>query len=182
MMLAEDTAPEQSRLFDMPLVGLYPLTMERANRLLVAWRHKLGPVERPFGQCAYCLEVGNRVLAVATSGSTVSATVAGYARGEVVELTRLCAFPGNTWLNRVLLRLWREVCAPAWPYWPVKAAVSYSHNAMHRGDIYRTDGWTKVTDRAGFVSGSNYGRGAAEYAASGYKTLWLWRYTPEAGH
>lgn len=174
--------PLQDRLFDAPMAGLYPFDVRDANRLLAAWGHKLGPVHRPFRQAAYAFEVANRIIAVAVSGSIVSATVDGYARTEVVELTRLCALPGNAWANRVMLRLWREVCAPAWPDWTPLAAVSYSHNAMHRGDIYRTDGWEKVTDKAGFTSGSNYGRGVADYVAAGKKTLWLWRYeAKEAG-
>ena len=166
----------QSRLFDAPLAGLYPLDASEVNRLLSAWGHKLGPVERPFRQEGWALEVAGRIVAVAMSGSTVSDTVAGYRRIDVVELTRLCATPGNTWANRVILRLWREVCALAWDCWAPKAAVSYSHNAMHKGHIYRADGWELVTDKAGFTSGSNYGRGTEAYASTGKKTLWLWRY------
>jgi len=168
--------PVQHRLVDLPMAGLYPLHVDRANHLLTAWGHKLGPVHRPFTQVAYALEIGGETVAVAVSGSTVSATVAGYRRTEVVELTRLCAVPGNAWANRVLLRLWREVCAPAWPGWAVQACISYSHNAMHHGDLYRADGWVKVTDKAGFTSGSNYGRGSEDYAAAGKKTLWVWIY------
>lgn len=172
--------PVQPRLVDLPMAGLYPLHIDRANALLVAWGHKLGPVHRPFAQVAYALEIGGETVAIAVSGSTVSATVAGYQRTEVVELTRLCALPGNTWANRVMLRLWREVCAPAWPGWPVQTCVSYSHNAMHAGDLYRADGWIKITDKAGFTSGSNYGRGVADYAAAGKKTLWVWIYDEQA--
>lgn len=174
--MAAMVLPTQPRLVDLPMAGLYPLHIDRANYLLVAWGHKLGEADRPFGQVAYGLEIAGEIVNVAVSGSTVSATVAGYRRQEVVELTRLCAVPGNAWANRVMLRLWREVCAPLWPYWPVQAAVSYSHNAMHHGDIYRADGWIKVSDKAGFTSGSNYGRGVEGYAAAGKKTLWLWPY------
>lgn len=163
------------RLFEAPIMALYPITLDEANALLERWAHKLGPVDRPFHQEAYALEVGQRRIAVATSGSIVNGPVAGYQREEVVELTRLAA--AVPWANRVLLRLWREVCAPAWSSWPIKAAVSYSHNTLHRGDLYRFDGWEKVRDDSRSGGGGQWTtsrRGNAFANAS--KTLWVWRY------
>jgi hypothetical protein len=165
----------QDRLIDLPMVGLYPTTMATANGLLVAWGHKLGPVHRPFRQEAFALELDGDVLAIATSGSIVNGPVAGYERDEVVELTRLAS--SVPWANRIMLRLWREACAPRWGSWPVRAAISYSHNAMHRGDIYRFDGWEKVRDDAGSSGGGTWGRKRLNTeAVYGKKTLWVWRY------
>jgi len=173
----------QPRLISLPMAGAYPIDLDEANRMLTAWGHRLGPVNRPFRSEAWSLDVGERAVAVAVTCSTVSSTVAGYRLGEVVELARLCAEPGNTWANRVLLRLWREVLAPAWALWPVRAAVSYSHNAMHRGDIYRTDGWERVRTDAGFSGKEAWGRpGYAMGATAGSKTLWLWRYDREVAN
>lgn len=170
----------QARLLEAPMAGLYPLSIDEVNRLLVTrWAHKLGAVNRPFRQEAYALEVNGEPVAVATSGSIVNGPVAGLAREEVVELTRLA---GEPWATRIMLRLWREVCAPAWACWPVKAAVSYSHNALHRGDLYRFDGWQKVREDAGAARPKKtWGReGARPVGSDGFKTLWVWRY-PEAG-
>ena len=146
--------PVRQRL-DLPISLLYPISIEEANDFLVRVDHKLGPDDRPFGQEAYGFKVRNNLVSVAMSGSIVGSTSAGYPMKQVVELTRLAST--EKWMNRVMLRLWRELCGPRWAYWPVKAAVSYSHNAMHRGDIYRFDGWEKVTETAG-SSGGGLGR------------------------
>ena len=183
----------QGRLLDIPLVGLYPVGIGDANRCLVEWGHRLGPVFRPFRQEAYGFEVDGALVAVAISGSIVHGPVAaawkdrdgwhvpfedrpeGYARNEVVELTRLAA--AESWMSRIMLRLWREVCAPRWKSWPVRAAVSYSHNAMHRGDLYRFDGWEKVREDAGSSGGGTWSRKRKNTdAVFGKKTLWMWRY------
>lgn len=165
----------QERLLDVPLSGVYPIPVREANDLLVRWEHRLGPCHRPFRQEAYALEVDGRPVAVAISASIVNGPVAGYRREQVVELARLGA--GAPWACRVMLRLWREVCAPRWGSWPVEAAVSYSHNAMHPGNLYRFDGWEKVRDDAGSAGGGTWGRSRKNTeAVYGRKTLWVWRY------
>lgn len=174
-MTPPEVTAEQARLFEAPLVGLYPVTMAEANRWLVEWGHKFGAVDRPFHQEAFALELDGKAVAVATSGSIVNGPVGGFQRDEVVELTRLAA--SLPWVNRIMLRLWREVCAPRWASWPVKAAVSYSHNAMHRGDLYRFDGWEKVREDAGSAGGGTWTRRREPGATvQGRKTLWLWKY------
>lgn len=170
----------QLTLLDVPIAGLYPLDVDEANALVELWGHRLGACHRPFGQQAFCLRVQGEALSVAISASIVSATVAGYRRNQVVECARLCSVPGVTWANRLMVRLWREVCAPLWPYWPVHAAISYSHNAYHRGELYRTDGWTKEKDDCGSMGGGAWTRQRyATEAVVGKKTLWVWRYGEE---
>lgn len=159
--------------------GLTAVDLAYANELVDAWGHNLGPCVRPFGSEAWVLEVAGAPTSVAIGASTVGSTAAGMPRGQIVELARLCTAPDARWATRVMLRLWREVAAPKWSYWPVRAAVAYSQNDRHDGRIYRFDGWTKVTDRAGAASGPNATwskhRGA-EHPAAGPKTLWIWRY------
>lgn len=163
-------------------IELIPASLERtsrrgANELLVRWDHLLGPCLRPFGQQAYVLCVDREPVSVAVSASVVSPTVAGYRRDQVVELARLCSAPGRSWASRVMLRLWREVAAPRWPYWPVLAAVSYSLNAQHRGHLYRHDGWERLSVRAGSRGGGTWStlREPGD-PAFGSKSLWIWRY------
>ncbi|HEX8867340.1 MAG TPA: hypothetical protein VF821_16905 [Lentzea sp.] len=166
---------QQARLIDVPMAGLYPCDLDDANALLVAWGHKLGPVDRPFRSEAFTLELDGQPIAVAVSASAVGSPVAGYTRGQVVELARLGS--REPWVTRVMLRLWREVCAPRWECWPVLAAISYSKNAMHRGDIYRFDGWEKIREDCGSSGGGAWSR--KRYATDpvhGKKTLWRWRY------
>lgn len=164
----------QPRLFDAPIAGVYPFDVDEANALLVEWGHKLGPCNRPFHQEAFALESRGRIVAVAISASIVNGPVGGFQRNEVVELARQAAC--ERWANRVMIRLWREVCAPLWPCWPVKAAVSYSHNAMHSGDLYRFDGWERWKTDAGSSGGGTWGRQRKNTdAVYGKKTLWGYR-------
>ena len=167
----------QPTLFCEPMAALVPLALRDANTLLAQWEHRLGPVNRPFRSEAFALTLDQSPIAVAVSASIVGGPVAGYRLTEVVELARLCAEPDNRWANRVLLRLWRETCAPRWKCWPVRAAVSYSHNAMHQGHIYRADGWRLVKEDAGATAGTNHGRMVAASRTAGKKRLWVWEYS-----
>jgi hypothetical protein len=164
-----------------PSAGLFATDMAAANALLTDWGHYLGVSNRPFGAQAWRLDVAGAPVSIAVSASTVSSTVAGYRRNQVVELARLCTRPGDPWATRVMLRLWREICAPAWPYWdqPPAAAVAYSDNNRHPGSIYRLDGWRRLSTTAGSGGGGTWStpRNAA-HPARGPKSLWLWEYTP----
>lgn len=175
--IAVDMAIPVPRLFETPLVAINPVDVKQANALLIEWEHNLGACNRPFHQEAWALEFGGRIITVAVSASIVSTTAAGFKCSEVVELARQCAAPGYSWSNRVMLRLWREACAEKWPCWPVLAAISYSQNARHPGDMYRFDGWTKFSEDAGSSGGGTWSKKRSESdAVHGKKTGWLWRY------
>ena len=158
----------------LPLVAFDRLANAEADRLLVAWGHWLGPCNRPFGRQSFGLALAETgLVAVAVSASTVNATCAGYGRGEVVELARLCAHPDHRWATRVALRLWRQVAPGQWAaqYWPVRACVSYANTARgHTGATYRLDGWAKVADVRGGTAGGNWTRGKSYDP----KTVWAW--------
>lgn len=168
---------------DIPLVGLEQITNQEANALPVKWKHKLGECNRPFRTESFCLEVAGEPIAVAMTCSIVNGPVDGFQVHEVVELARLAS--STIWANRVMLRLWREVCAPAYACWKPKAAVSYSHNALHAGTLYRMDGWRKVREDCGTDGkGCNWGRRGEGYkntAIHGKKTLWIWKYERDKG-
>lgn len=168
----------QLPLLDVAPVAADTISVAEANALLVAWGHRLGPCTRPFSQRAYVLLVDGEPVSLGMSASAVSGTVAGYRRDQVVELARLCSAPGQSWASRVMLRLWREVFAQRWPDWPVVAAVSYSQNAHHRGDLYRFDGWERVRTDAGHPPGrtATWAKYPADHPARGPKSLWVWRY------
>ena len=59
-----------------------------------------------------------------------------------------------------------------------RAALSYSQNAHHRGDLYRFDGWTRVREDAGHPPGrtATWAKYGADHPARGPKSLWAWRY------
>lgn len=169
----------QEPLISVPVVGLFPISNDECNRWLTEWGHKLGPCNRPFRSESWALELDGIPVAVAMTCSIVHGPAAGFQTNECVELARLAA--SNPWANRVMLRLWREVCARKWQGgWAPKAVVSYSHNGLHKGSLYRTDGWTKVKDNAGSTgNGGNWGRRSKGYAnpvVHGLKTLWVYKY------
>ena len=163
------------------LVGLTAVPVTEVNDLLLEWGHNLGPVQRPFRQEGWALELDGEPVSVAVSASIVSATVKHLARTEVVELARLCTDPAHRWATRVMLRLWREVAAPRWACWPVRAAVAYSQNRYHDGHIYRFDGWRLADEAAGSNGGGSWSRRRlATDAVHGRKRLWIWEYSDVA--
>lgn len=182
------------RLGSVAVCGLVPIDMAEANALLIEYGHYLGPCERPFRSEGWALDVMGDPVGVAITSSIVSEQVTTWKPGEgvesgklvpdehfgkqeVVELARLAAKPGERWVTRPLLRLWREVAAPRYQCWTPKIAIAYSQNQRHEGSIYRFDGWTKVTESAGSSGGGAWSRKHyAGDAAHGKKTLWLWRY------
>lgn len=167
-------------------VGMWPLLQLRpgdggeTDRLLVDWEHPLGACRRPFGSQEWVLEVEQRPVALAVSASTVSATVRAddgreWSRGEIVELARIARAPEWAGMLRVMLRLWRMVCAPAWAqvYWPLSNLVSYAMPGTP-GDIYRFDGWERLGKRKPGGGGGTWtsSRPEVNKIADGVKTLW----------
>ena len=163
-------------LLTTTLAGFDLIPPEQANEKLVEWGHWLGGNNRPFGRQAFGLTIEGELLSVACSASTVNKRCAGYERTEVVELVRLCSHPDHRDLTRVALRLWRKLAPITWGrvYWPVDAVVSYSNSTRHSGDIYRFDGWTKVTDTRGGTAGGGWNRGK-KYDP---KKVWAFPLTP----
>jgi len=176
--------------FNLPVAGLAKIDLDWANFLIARWGHNLGPVRRPFRSEAWALEISGRAVSVAVTCSTVSEHVSGtengqpvtLQRGQIVECARLVSDPAQKWATRPMLRLWREVAAPAWACWSVAAAVSYSQNKRHDGSLYRFDGWTCIADDCGSSGGGAWSR--RRYATDevhGKKSLWLWRYPASGG-
>lgn len=161
-----------------PLVTFVRIDNRRADQLLLAWKHWLGPCNRPFGRQSFGLLLANGVcISVAVSASTVSSRCAGYERTEIVELARCASDPEYRWATRVCLRLWRELASQEWSrrYWPVKALVSYSNALKHTGNLYRFDGWTRAGERRGGVTGPNAGwQKQKQYPP---KTVWVFPLT-----
>lgn len=154
-----------------PLASFDVIDNADANQALDAWGHYLSACDRPFATQSFGLCVGEELVAVAMSASTVNATCGGYARGEVVELARLVTRPTDRWATRVALRLWRQLAPRCWAkYWPVRACVSYSNETRHKGDIYRFDGWRKV----GVVPGSTGGGTWSAKQPSEPKAVWVY--------
>lgn len=158
-----------------PLVSFEQIENDQADALLIAWGHYLGACNRPFGKQYFGLEIqGKGIVSVSISASTVNKRCASYDRQECVELARLCSRPGYQWATRICLRLWREIGARAWPFWPVRTCVNYSNSTRHAGDIYRFDGWKHVADvHGGGGGGSSWTRKANRET----KKVWAFEFT-----
>jgi antitoxin VapB len=149
-----------------PLLTFDAIPLGEANRLLVAWSHKMGPMNRPMGrQDAHALIMHDGPVAVVCTADLVAETVgsAPYLnRGNCIELARVCAV-SRDW-NRVAVRLWRNV---VFPLLAAEYAVSYQDAVLHSGDLYRFDGWKKV----GF---SHSGTDARSGRKGRDKFIWVW--------
>ncbi len=169
-----------------PAIEIRKLTRIEANRLAGDW-HPLGAETRPFGYHAFALFVKGIPLALATAGSTHSATVdtaLGLHRRNVIELTRLCRSPEQQAEGslRVMLRVWRDFLALTyWPYFPDTekvALVSYSMPGK-AGHIYRHDGWERVRGCAGSGGGGTWSSAPrAGRRPEGLWVYWLRENTP----
>lgn len=153
-----------------PIAALVPITLDQANELLIAWEHKMGPLNRGNGywRC-YALLHNELPVAVATTSTLIRETVATLPmlnRNNAIELSRLCAIrPG---LCRVMLRMWREFVFPTlkFPY-----AISYQDADAHTGNTYRFDGWK----RAGY---SHSGTDSRSGRKGRDKWVWVWPELP----
>jgi len=159
-----------------PIQHVAEIGIDDANALLVAWGHLMGPCRRPNAQAwAHAMFMHGEPVAVAVTASLVRETCAGLTRAEAIELARLCA--GRPWLNRAMLRIWREAVLPplcrayGWSW-----AVSYQDELAHSGNTYRFDGWT-VLGRSSSGTDKRSGRKGRR------KTIWGWHVAPvgEAG-
>lgn len=172
---------QQLALAEPAIVQVVTIDRDTSDDLLTRWGHYLGPCRRPFGIQRHALIVAGEPVATTVSATTVSAWVPTDTkmmhREQLVELARLCS--RDRWATRVMLRLWREVIAPAWPYWPVEAAVSYSRSDRHEGRIYRFDGWARWGEaRASSGGGTWTTPRTKDDPAGGPKARWGWWYTP----
>jgi hypothetical protein len=134
-----------------PAIEIRQLTRKESNALCERW-HPLGGETRPFGYHAFALFVKGEPLALATAGTSHSASVdkqLGLFRTNTIELTRLCRAPEHTHPQakgalRVMLRIWRDFLAvPYWPYFKQTekvALISYSMPGK-AGHTYIHDGW-----------------------------------------
>lgn len=152
--------------FLFSMVSFSSVSLAEANVLLEMWGHKMGRLHRG-NQGAWChaLFHESEAVGVVTASPLIRECVGGakwLTRENCVELSRLAA--AREGLCRVVLRLWREFVFPALGY---QWAISYSDNALHRGELYRCDGWQKIAQsRSGIDTRS--GRPGRN------KSVWLW--------
>lgn len=160
--------------------GMFPLAcfdgveLHEANKLLVAWEHKMGPIRRPMngsprtggGDEAHVLFFEGVPVAVTVTSTLINKNVAqrrDLTRANTIELSRVCA--ARPHLCRVAIRLWREVLFPLLPH---RHAISYQDAVVHSGDLYRFDGWKCIVQSARSGPDTRSGRKGRR------KKVWLW--------
>jgi hypothetical protein len=153
-----------------PMIAFDRINLDDANRCLIAWGHKMGPLHRGNqGANCFALYDQERPVAVATASNLITPRVGGgithLTRENTIELSRLCAARGG--LCRVALRLWREFVFPLLPY---EYAISYQDADLHNGNTYRFDGWKRI----GFSSSGPDTRSGRKG-----RNKWIWQWPPE---
>ncbi len=150
-----------------PAVAFDPIDVREMNTCLVAWGHKMGPLNRPAGvQHAYGLIVGGSIVGVVGTSDLAAERVSGFNRQQAIELSRVCAERPD--ICRILVRLWREF---VFPHFSQPWAVSYQDAALHSGDLYRFDGWIRLS-RSHSGADTRSGREGRD------KWIWGWRADP----
>lgn len=164
-----------------PLFSMERIDRRECNEWLSIWGHRIGPCVRPFGHQSFVILKHGEPVAVAHSATLVRNSVYGFERKRTVELARLCADPKHREMTRVMLRLYRAIAREEWAreYWRADHILSYARLDWHSGDLYRFDGWRKVTDtRASAVTtGSRHSKPQQIFA----KRLWVWPSTSTPG-
>lgn len=153
-----------------PLAAFDAVSLQQANALLLAWGHRMGPLERGNSAALQChaLMAHGEPIALATTSSLIREHVGGglshLDRSNAVELSRVCA--ANPWGCRVVLRLWRELVFPALGY---RFAISYQDAALHTGNLYRFDGWQRMGYSSSGTDSRTGRRGRRKW-------IWVWEH------
>ncbi len=137
-----------------PMVTFEEIGRAELNRCLDTWHHRMGLVRRPFSGWSHALLQDGLPVAVAATDRLIRERSGGFTRREAIELSRLCASRPD--LNRVMLRLWRAFIFPELSKdHGFRWAISYQDAAIHTGNLYRFDGWVRLTaSRSGIDSRS----------------------------
>jgi len=153
-----------------PLITFDQIDLGEANRCLLAWAHKMGPLGRGniSQDVHYAMFEEGRPVAVALASGLVRECVGGVGaehlnRANTIELARLCAVRPH--LCRAALRLWREFVFPRLGY---RYAMSYQDADLHNGNTYRFDGWRRIAFARGGGTDARSGRKGRD------KWVWIW--------
>ena len=157
--------------FLSPLISFDAITRDELNACLIAWDHKMGPLNRPSFRegRAHGLRHDGVLVAVTATEQMIPAATAGLSRDDAFELARVCAARPD--LCRVAVRLWREFVFPSISRsWGMPWAISYQDAALHSGGLYRFDGW----ERIGYSSSGTDTRGEGPARKGRRKVIWGW--------
>ncbi len=152
-----------------PMVNFDVVSLAEANALLLGWGHRMGPCERAENLGSWChamFHEGNPVAVTVTCTLIRDHVGGGFGhltRANCCELARVCA--ARPTLCRAAVRLWREFVFPSLGY---SAVISYQDAVMHRGEIYRCDGWVRSPERSRSGTDARTGKRGRD------KWVWVW--------
>jgi antitoxin VapB len=153
-----------------PLVSFDLIDRDEANECLVRWGHKMGANNRPLYRAPidFGLREMGELQGVICCDTLIRETC-GLNRHTGFELSRLCAAAPR--ISRALIRLFTEFAYPAIVRtWGTPWAISYQNAKMHRGDLYRFDGWLRLRE----TSGGSDPRASDETVSASQRVIWGW--------
>lgn len=153
-----------------PLVSFDLIDRDEANECLERWRHRMGPIKRPLFRAPidFGLREMGELQGVICCDTLIRETC-GFTRYDAFELSRMCAAAPR--INRALIRLFTEFAQPAVArVWGTQWAISYQNAKMHRGDLYRFDGWLRLRE----TRGGPDPRAADTTVTANERVIWGW--------
>jgi hypothetical protein len=155
-----------------PFVSLDLIDREEMNRCLVAWDHKMGPLNRPeyTAPIDYALWQNGKPIAIVAADTLIRDTC-GFTRADAFEMSRMCAAPGHRGLSSLMMRLWRAFAYPEIVrVWGSPWVISYQDAVRHSGNLYRYDGWLKLA----YTTSGTDPRALPGTASVRHKVVWGW--------
>lgn len=156
-----------------PFLSFDAIDRDEMNGLLTAWKHRMGPIQRPIYKrpIDFALRLHGAPVAVVAADTLIRDTC-DLTRADAFELSRLCADPKHRALCSIAMRLWRQFAYPVIrDAWKAPWVISYQDNAsQHGGNLYRYDGWLIL----GYSSSGNDPRARDATAKVRRKVIWGW--------
>lgn len=153
-----------------PLISFDLIGRDEANDCLERWGHRMGPINRPIFRAPmdFGLREMGELQGVICCDTLIRETC-GFTRRDAFELSRMCAAAPR--INRALIRLFTEFAFPAVTRaWGTPWAISYQNAKMHRGDLYRFDGWLRLRETCGGADP----RAAKSTVSAQKRVIWGW--------
>jgi hypothetical protein len=161
-----------------PFISFDLIDREEMNECLVAWDHKMGPLNRPefTPPIDYVLRENGKPVAVIAADTLIRETL-GFTRNDAFEMSRMCASPDRRGASSLMMRMWRAFAYPLIVRaWKSPWVISYQDAVQHTGNLYRYDSWLKL----GYSTSGTDPRALPGTASVRKKIIWGWNADPKA--
>lgn len=153
-----------------PIMSFDTIDREAMNERLIAWGHRMGPINRPEYTKPIDFAVyqhGEPVAVIAAD--TLIRDTCNLTRADAFELSRLCGPERGMCADA--LWLWRHFAYPLIVRaWGTPWVISYQDAARHKGFLYRFDNWVVL----GYSVSGRDPRAAPGTASVSRKVIWGW--------